>query len=96
MNQPNKPRKIHIDVTENGTKTADVRLPYGMFRLGMKFGLSAAEDKTDSCARALACLKDFDCAAFERSVAAGTILLPNILFQMDDATSRTQVVLTAE
>jgi len=96
MGKTVKPRRIHVDVTENGKKTADVRLPYGMFKLGMKYGRSAAADETDSCARAMACLKGFDCAAFEKSVATGAILLPNVLFQMDDAESNTQVILTAE
>lgn len=91
-----KPRKVHIDVTESGKKTADVRLPYGMFRMGMKYGKDAAAKETDSCARAMACLKDFNCAAFERSVAVGEIDLPHVLFQMDDAESNTQVILTAE
>jgi hypothetical protein len=96
MTKTTKPRKVHIDVTESGTKTADVRLPYGMFRLGMKYGKDAAAKETDACARAMACLKDFDCAAFERSVASSAILLPHVLFQMDDAESNTQVILTAE
>ena len=91
-----KPRKIHIDVTESGVKTADVHLPFGMFKLGMKYGRAAAANETDSCARAMACLQDFDCDAFERAVAAGTILLPNVLFRTGDAESNTQVILTAE
>ena len=96
MTKTTKPRKVHIDVTESGKKTADVRLPYGMFRLGMKYGKDAAANETDACARAMARLKDFDCAAFERSVATGEILLPYVLFQMDETESNTQVILTAE
>ena len=96
MTKTAKPRKVHIDVTESGKKTADVRLPYGIFRLGMKYGKDAAANETDACARAMARLKDFDCASFERSVAEGAIVLPYTLFEMDDAASNTQVVLTAE
>jgi hypothetical protein len=91
-----KPRKVHIDVTESGKKTADVRLPYGMFKIGMKYGKDAAAKETDPCAKAMANLVDFDCASFERSVAAGAVLLPHVLFSMDDAQSNTQVILTAE
>ena len=91
-----KPRKIHIDVTENGNKTADVRLPYGMFKLGMKYGGQAAKKETDSCARAMAHLDDFDCAAFECSVAAGEILLPYELLNLDEPDSRTHVTITVE
>ena len=96
MTKSAKVRKVHIDVTESGKKTADLRMPFGMFRLGMKYGKEAASKETDACAQAMACLKDFDCAAFERSVADGTVLLPHVLFQMDDAESNTQVILTAE
>lgn len=96
MRKSARPRKVHVDVTENGKKTANVRLPYSMFKLGMKYGRAAASNETDSCARAMACLKDFDCASFERSVAAGEILLPRVLFQMNDPESNTQTVLTAE
>ena len=96
MTKALKPRKVHVDVTEGGKKTADVRLPYGMFRLGMKYGKDAASKETDPCAKAMAHLVDFDCNSFERSVAAGEILLPHILFSMEDAESNTQVILTAE
>ncbi len=96
MTKTAKPRKVHIDVTESGKKTADVRLPYGMFRLGMKYGKDAAANETDACAQAMAHLVDFNCAEFERSVAAGSTLLPYVLFEMDDAQSNTQVILTAE
>lgn len=96
MTKTAKPRKVHIDVTESGKKTADVRLPYGMFKIGMKYGKDAAAKETDPCAKAMAHLVDFDCAAFERSVATGEILLPYILFQMDETESNTQVILTAE
>ena len=91
-----KPRKIHIDVTENGKKTANVRLPYGMFKLGMKHGSSAAKIETDSCAKAMVKLVDFDCAAFERSVAEGSILLPYLLLDAIDSQSDTHVIITAE
>lgn len=96
MTKTVKPRKVHVDVTESGKKTADIRMPYSMFRLGMKYGKTAASKETDPCAKAMAHLVDFDCASFERSVAAGEILLPYVLFSMDDTESNTQVILTAE
>ncbi len=91
-----KPRKVHVFVTENGKKTADIRLPYGMFRLGMKYGKAAAKDETDSCANAMARLQDFDCAVFEREVASGARTLPCVLLDETDAASATHVVITAE
>lgn len=96
MTKTAKPRKVHVDVTESGKKTADVRLPYGMFKIGMKYGKGAASKETDPCAKAMSRLVDFDCASFERSVAAGVVVLPHVLFSMDDAASNTQVILTAE
>ena len=63
---------------------------------GWLTGKDAAANETDACARAMARLKDFDCAAFERSVATGEILLPYVLFQMEETESNTQVILTAE
>ena len=94
--QTKKPRKVHIDVTENGKKTADVRLPYGMFKIGMKYGNSAAKGEKDSCAQAMAKLVDFDCAAFERSIAQGEILLPHLLLDTVDTGNNTHVIITAE
>ena len=97
-NKPAKVRKVHVFVTESGKKTADVRIPYGMFRLGMKFGKDAAknENETDACAKAMAQLEDFDCAVFARSVASGERTLPHVLFDHMDTASDTHVVLTAE
>lgn len=91
-----KPRKIHIDVTESGTKTSNIRLPYGMFKLGMKYGRSATKGETDGCAQAMAQLGDFDCVAFERSVANGAILLPHQLLDTIDPDHGTHVIITAE
>jgi len=91
-----KPRKVHVFVTEDGKKTADIRLPYGMFRLGMKYGKATAKDETDSCANAMARLQDFDCAVFEREVASGSRMLPCVLLDETDAASATHVIITAE
>jgi hypothetical protein len=96
INKPPKVRRVHVFVTENGKKTADVRLPYGMFRLGMKYGKDAAKGETDSCAKAISRLQDFDCAAFERAVAAGKITLPHLLIDTIDEQSATHVIITAE
>ena len=94
--KPQKVRKVHVFVTENGKQAADVRLPYGMFRLGMKYGKDAAKTETDPCAKAMSRLQDFDCAAFERAVALGERVLPCVLLDETDEASATHVVLTAE
>ena len=91
-----KPKKVHVFVTENGALTADIRLPFGMFRLGMKYGSVAAQGETGSCAKAMARLQDFDCAAFEREVACGTRTLPCVLLDETDTASATHVAITAE
>lgn len=95
-NKPSKVKRVHVFVTEAGKQTADVRIPYGMFRLGMKFGKDAAKNETDACAKAMAQLEDFDCAVFDRSVASGETTLPHVLFDHVDTASDTHVVLTAE
>lgn len=96
MLKTQKPRKVHIDVTESGKKTADVRIPYAMFRLGLKYGRQAAADETDGCAQAIAQMKDFDCAVFERAVSAGEISLPHLLLNSADEQGATHVVITVE
>lgn len=96
MSKTVKPRRVHIDVTESGKKTTDIRMPYGMFRLGMKYGKEAASNEADPCAQAMAHLVDFDCASFERSVAIGEIGLPHELLDMFDASSQTSVNITVE
>ena len=94
--QQTKLRKIHVLVDEPGKKAVDIRLPYGMFRLGMKYGASAAKGETDACARAMAHLQNFDCAAFEHSVASGEIALPHVLLDTIESESNSHVVMTAE
>lgn len=94
--QTQKPRKIHIEVTEHGSQTADIRLPYGMFRLGMNYGKSAAKGETDACARAMAGMQDFDCATFEHAVSSGEIVLPYVVLDTMETGSDTHVLLTAE
>ena len=91
-----KPKRVHIHVVEDNKETANIRLPYGMFKLGMKYGRQAAKEETDACARAMAQLTDFDCAAFERAVASGEIQLPNVLLEADVPDNGTHVTITAE
>ena len=91
-----KPRRVHIAVTENGRKTADVRLPYGMFKLGMKYGAQAAKGETDGCAYGMSLLESFDAASFERSVASGEQELPCVLIDVDDQKDATQVYIAVE
>lgn len=96
MTKKLKPRKVHIDVTEAGKKTADIRMPFGMFRLGMKYGRQATSQETDGCAQAMAQMKDFDCAEFERAVATGKITLPHLLLDTNDEQNATHKIITAE
>jgi hypothetical protein len=91
-----KVKKVHVFVTENGEQTADIRLPYGIFRLGMKYGKASAKNETDACAKAMASMQDFDCASFEHSVANGEIFLPHVILDTIEAVSNTHVVVTAK
>ena len=91
-----KPKRVHIHVVEGNKVTANVRIPYGMFKLGMKYGQQTAKEETDPCAQAMAQLTDFDCATFERAVASGEIQLPNVLLEADVPDDSTHVSITAE
>ena len=91
-----KPHWVHIAITEHGKKTADVRIPYGMFKLGMKYGAQAAKNEPDGCAHAMELLGAFDCGSFERLVASGEKKLPCILVDVDDAQDETQVRIVVE
>ena len=91
-----KPRRVHIAVTESGRKTADVRIPYGMFKLGMKYGAQAANCETEGCAYGISLLKSFDAVSFERSVASGEQELPCVLIDVDDQKDATQVYIAVE
>lgn len=94
--QSQKPRKVHVQVNEQGNQTADIRLPYGIFRLGLKQAAKTTKQETDPCARALAKLKDFDCALFERAIATGEMILPHVILDATETDSNTHVVITAE
>ena len=96
MLQSKKPRRVHIDVTEGGKKTADIHMPFSMFRLGMKFGRKAGSQETDGCAKAMSQMKEFDCSEFERAFAEGKIQLPHLLMDTFDEQSATHVVITVD
>jgi len=96
MFQSKKPHSVHIDVTEGGKKTADIHIPFSMFRLGMKYGRQAASQETDGCAQAMEQMKDFDCSAFVREFAEGKISLPHLLLDTFDEQSATHVVITVD
>lgn len=91
-----KPHWVHIAITEHGKKTADVRIPYGMFKLGLKYGAQAAKNEPDGCAQAMELLGAFNCELFERSVATGEQKLPCALVDVDDAQDETQVRVVVE
>ncbi len=96
LSNQTKPRRVHIAVTESGRKTADVKIPYGMFKLGMKYGTMFAKDEDDCCAEAVSLLESFDASSFERSVASGEQSLPCVLIDVDDQKDATQVRIAVE
>lgn len=96
MYRSKKPRSVHINVTEGGKKTADIHIPFSMFRLGMKYGSQAASQETDGCAKAMEKMKDFDCSAFVRDFADGKISLPHLLLDTVDEQNATHIIITVD
>lgn len=92
-----KPKRLCVLVTENGRQTTNVRLPYFMFKMGMKFGKKAAANGDISdCDDAMAYLEGFDVAELERSLASGEQELPLILVDVDEPDKNSHVTVTIE
>ncbi|MEN6593426.1 MAG: hypothetical protein ABFC31_00560 [Clostridiaceae bacterium] len=92
-----KPKRLCVLVTEQGKQTVNVRMPYFMFKMGMKFGKTAAKngDITD-CGDAMAYLEGFDAAELERSLESGEQALPLVLVDVDEPEKNGHVIVTLE
>lgn len=49
--KPAKPKRMCVLVTENGNLITNVRMPYFMFKMGMKFGKRPRKTATSPTAR---------------------------------------------
>ena len=92
-----KPKRLYVLVTEQGKQTTNVKMPYFMFKMGMKFGkMAAANGDIPDCDDAMAYLEGFDVAELERSLASGEQELPLVLVDVDEADKGKHVTVTLE
>lgn len=95
-NKSLKPKRMIVHVTENGNVTTDVRLPYSLFKMGMKFGRMATKEDFGDCEEAAVFLRDFDIAAFEQSLLDGEETLPVVLVDVCEPEKGSHVTVTLE
>jgi hypothetical protein len=94
---PVKPKGIRIEVTENGVLTANVRVPYFIIKLGLKFGQMADPSrKKKSAEDELERLKDIDMNGIFEALASGELTLPCLLVEVDEPDKKQHVKITLE
>jgi len=91
-----KPKRLSVLVTEHGKQTTHVRMPYFMFKMGMKFGKMAARNGDIQEQDAMAYLEGFDVAELERSLESGEQSLPLVLVDVDEPENDKHVTVTLE
>jgi hypothetical protein len=96
MKRTVKPKRMLVHMGENGKVTADVRLPYSLFKMGMKFGKMASKEDFGDCEEAMAFLQEFDTAAFEQALATGDETLPAVLVDVCEPEKDSRVTITLE
>ena len=95
--KPAKPKRMCVLVTENGNQTTNVRMPYFMFKMGMKFGkLAAKNGNIHNREDAMAYLEGFDLADLERSLENGEQTLPLVLVDVEEPGKNIHVTVTLE
>ena len=92
-----KPKRFCVQITEQGKQTVNVRMPYFMFKMGMRFGNMAAKNgDIPDCGDAMAYLEGFDAAELERSLESGEQTLPLLLVDVDEPEKNGHVIVTLE
>ncbi|RCX23738.1 hypothetical protein DFP94_1011340 [Fontibacillus phaseoli] len=95
--KPVKPKGIRIEVTENDVMTANVRVPYFVVKMGLKFGQMADNSKKKGGANnELERLKDVDMDAILESLGSGELTLPYLLVEVDEPDKNQHVKITLE
>jgi hypothetical protein len=93
--KPMKPKTLVVKVTENGKLTANVRIPFIIVKMGMKFGqmeLKAKEGNKDELER----LKDIDFDSILEALNSGELSLPCILVDVDEPAKNEHVTIILE
>ncbi len=95
--KPAKPKGIRIQVTENGVLTANVRIPYFIAKIGLKFGQTADNSKKKKSAEdELERLKAVDMDAVLEALGNGEISLPCLLVEVDEPDKNEHITITLE
>lgn len=94
---PVKPKGIRIEVIENGVLTANVRVPYFIVKMGLKFGQMADHStKRGGAENELERLKDIDMDAILEALSNGELTLPCLLVEVDEPDKNEHVKITLE
>jgi hypothetical protein len=94
---PVKPKGIRIEVTENGVLTTNVRVPYFVVKMGLRFGQMAdGASKKENHEDQLKKLKDVDMDAILGSLHSGELTLPCLLVEVDEPDKNEHVKITLE
>ncbi len=95
--KPVRPKGIRIEVTENGVLTANVRVPYFIVKIGLKFGQMAdSSKKKGSVEDELERLKDIDMEGILEALGNGELTLPCLLVEADEPDKNEHVKITLE
>ncbi|WP_410768814.1 hypothetical protein [Fontibacillus sp. BL9] len=95
--KPVKPKWIRIEVTENGVKTANLRVPYFIVKIGLRFGQMADySKKKGSAENELERLKDVDMDAILELLGSGELTLPCLLVDVNEPDKNQHVKITLE
>lgn len=96
--RPEQPRRILVNVTENGRQKVNIKLPFSLIKAGLKlgksiggFGARYAADEND--ARILESLQDIDMDEIMEMLNDGEITLPYRIVDVDSEGAHAEIVL---
>ncbi len=92
-----KPKGIRIQVTEKGILTTNIRIPFFVVKMGLKFGQMAYSSKThERYEGELERLMDVDMDAILKALSNGDLSLPCLLVDVDESDKKQHVTITLE
>lgn len=97
---PIAPKRIRIQVRENGKNKVNVRVPFSLVRVGLKLGQSfsslGAKYVDEEGAKAMEMLKNIDVDELLASISDGEITLPYAMVDVDDEDTGESVLVVLE
>lgn len=95
--KPIKPKTLLIQVTENGKLTANVRVPFFLVKMGIKFGqMELNAKKQENHTNELERLKDIDLDSILEALNSGELSLPCLLVDVDEPEKNEHVTIILE